>query len=96
MTLVELAPYILIGLILAINIVLWTSIAGKKDRSGRKIWKEASFSLTKPWEKEEKEFRELNDRVKSLKLAGHYTEKAQDADANKQFIGNQSIKGNNE
>ncbi|NLF50439.1 MAG: hypothetical protein GX577_04825 [Leptolinea sp.] len=83
MTLIELAPYILIGLVLAINIVLWASIVGKKNQSGMKIWRNASFSLNKPWEKEEKELRELNDRVKSLKSAGHKSEKAQDTDANK-------------
>ncbi len=66
MTLAELAPYILIGIILVSNIALWVSMGSSKSRARMDIWGKAGLSLQKPLEKEQKKLSELNDRVRSL------------------------------
>ncbi len=96
MTLVELAPYLLIGLILLINITLWKSFLDEKERPRMNNQGKAGFSFQKPWEKEEAEFRELNERVKSLTQNNQGSETKNHSDAEVQNLDNQSFKGNKE
>lgn len=67
MTLLDLAPYLLVILVLFINIALWSSLKRKKGSRQVEFWQKVGATLQKPWEKENIEYRELSERVRNLK-----------------------------
>jgi hypothetical protein len=81
MTISDIAPYLLIALIVVINLALWASLSSKSTRSQFDLWHKATMSLQKPWEKENKDFQELNERVKALQHTGNESVDAHKDDA---------------
>ncbi len=67
MSWMDLAPYLLVLLILIINIALWSSFKRNKGSREIEFWQKVGSTLQKPWEKEDKKYRELAERVKNLK-----------------------------
>ncbi len=67
MTLIDLAPYLLVLIILLINIALWSSFKRNKGNRQLEFWQKVGSTLQKPWEKEDRTYRELSERVKNLK-----------------------------
>lgn len=66
MRLMDIAPYLLVGLIIFINIALWSMFKGKGTRQHMDLWRKAGSTLQKPWEKEDRSLQELSERVKHL------------------------------
>jgi hypothetical protein len=67
MTLTDVAPYLLVGFILLVNIALWSSLSGKKSQRQMDMWQKVTKTIQKPWEKEDKNFQELSERVAKLR-----------------------------
>jgi hypothetical protein len=67
MTLTDVAPYLLVGFILLVNIALWSSLSGKKSQRQMDMWQKVTKTMQKPWEIEDKNLKELSERVKNLR-----------------------------
>jgi hypothetical protein len=67
MTLMDIAPYLVVVFIVFINIALWSSLRSRGTQQHFDLWRKAGSSLQKPWAKEEKNLQELADRVKNLR-----------------------------
>jgi uncharacterized membrane protein (DUF106 family) len=61
----DIAPYLLVAIILLINLALWGSLRSKSTRDQLDILR-AAKSLQKPWEKEDRAMQELSEKVKKL------------------------------
>lgn len=66
----EFAPYVLIGVFVLINIALWASLFSKSTHEQIDMLRKAGKTMQKPWDKEDKAFHELSDRVKRLQSSG--------------------------
>ena len=81
MTLSDIAPYLVAAFILLLNIVLWTSIRKKKPGGFWETWTRAGKSLQNPWEKEDREYRQLSALVEEFKQQKTDTQPEQKSDS---------------
>jgi hypothetical protein len=66
LTLSDIAPYLLVAIIVLINFALWASLRSRATRDQFDMLRKAGKSLQKPWEKEDKAMQELSEKVKLL------------------------------
>ncbi len=62
-----LIPVLVVGVIVIINIALWSSLSSKKVTKDSARWAQISQSIQKPFAKEDAILKELSDRVNRLK-----------------------------
>jgi hypothetical protein len=63
----EIAPYLLVAVVVLINIALWASLRSRATQDQFDMLRKAGKTLQKPWEKEDRAMRELSEKVKELK-----------------------------
>jgi hypothetical protein len=66
-SLAEIAPYIVVIVIVLINIALWASIRSRSTQDQFDLLGKAGKSIRKPWEKEDKAIQELSEKVRQFK-----------------------------
>jgi hypothetical protein len=66
LSLAEIAPYLLIAVIVLINIALWASLRSRGTLNQIEMLRKAGKTMQKPWDKEDNALRELSERVKRL------------------------------
>ncbi|MEI8131147.1 MAG: hypothetical protein WCG34_01860 [Leptolinea sp.] len=67
LSLPEIAPYLLIAIIVLINLALWASLRNRATHDQIEMLRKASKIMRKPWEKEDRALLELSERVKNLR-----------------------------
>jgi len=67
LSLPEIAPYLLIAIIVLINLALWASLRNRTTHDQIEMLRKASKIMRKPWEKEDRALLELSERVKNLR-----------------------------
>jgi hypothetical protein len=63
----EIAPYLLVAVVVLINIALWASLRSRATQDQFDMLRKAGKTLQKPWEKEDRAMRELSEKVKEIK-----------------------------
>jgi hypothetical protein len=81
MILSDIVPYLVAAFIILMNIVLWSSIRKKKPGSFWETWTRAGKSLQKPWEKEDRKYRQLSALVEKFKQQKTGTQPEQESDS---------------
>jgi hypothetical protein len=66
LSLSDIAPFLLIAIIVFINIALWASLRSRATHYQIDLLREVAKTIRKPWEKEDSAMQELSERVKRL------------------------------